>query len=261
MRKILVDLLLSFFLIMLFIPLERVVLADTVNSNITSLTVSQSTINDGGKTTVKVEFDDHSRKIKSGDTIEVTWPTSGNIYINGYTKTIPLNINGKNVGKLDVTVDKAVFSFNDGITDMQNVRGWGEFEITARNITATSEENTGTVAITAGDYTSTINVVKSASGTSNPFYYKTGDMQANDTNHVRWFLQINNEKRYVSQPVYIEDEIQSGQELDLSSFYITVSGYRNKQYYGQTAIQDFKKISLERILVLLAKKLLYIYQK
>ena len=42
-----------------------------VSSNITSLTASPKSINDGGKTTVRVNFDEHAQKIVSGDTITV----------------------------------------------------------------------------------------------------------------------------------------------------------------------------------------------
>ncbi|WP_231142423.1 Ig-like domain-containing protein [Streptococcus equi] len=118
--------------------------ATNISDNITSLTVASSSLRDGERTTVKVEFDAKSAKIKEGDIIEVTWPTSGNIYIQGFTKTIPLMINSINVGTLDVTLDKAVFRFNKNIETMQNVTGWGEFEITVRNVTQTTTETTGT---------------------------------------------------------------------------------------------------------------------
>lgn len=65
--------------------------ATNLSDNITSLTVASSSLRDGERTTVKVAFDDKKQKIKAGDTIEVTWPTSGNVYIQGFNKTIPLN--------------------------------------------------------------------------------------------------------------------------------------------------------------------------
>lgn len=83
-----------------------------VSSNITSLTTSPESISDGGKTTVRVNFDEHAHKIVSGDTITVNWNNSGTVYGQGYSKNIDLNINGVNVGVLSVATDKAVFTFN-----------------------------------------------------------------------------------------------------------------------------------------------------
>lgn len=100
--------------------------ATNLSDNITSLTVASSSLRDGERTTVKVAFDDKKQKIKAGDTIEVTWPTSGNVYIQGFNKTIPLNIRGVDVGTLEVTLDKAVFTFNQNIETMHDVSGWGE---------------------------------------------------------------------------------------------------------------------------------------
>lgn len=216
--------------------------ATNLSDNITSLTVASSSLRDGERTTVKVEFDAKSAKIKEGDIIEVTWPTSGNIYIQGFTKTIPLMINSINVGTLDVTLDKAVFRFNKNIETMQNVTGWGEFEITVRNVTQTTTETTGTTTVRVGNHTATINVTKPEAGTgTSSFYYKTGDMQPDDTDHVRWFLLINNNKEWVADTVTVEDDIQGGQTLDMSSFDITVSGYRNERFVGEKALEEFRQ--------------------
>ncbi|HEL0220811.1 TPA: Cna B-type domain-containing protein [Streptococcus equi subsp. zooepidemicus] len=216
--------------------------ATNLSDNITSLTVASSSLRDGERTTVKVEFDAKSAKIKEGDIIEVTWPTSGNIYIQGFTKTIPLMINSINVGTLDVTLDKAVFRFNKNIETMQNVTGWGEFEITVRNVTQTTTETTGTTTVRVGNHTATINVTKPEAGTgTSSFYYKTGDMQPDDTDHVRWFLLINNNKEWVADTVTVEDDIQGGQTLDMTSFDITVSGYRNERFVGEKALEEFRQ--------------------
>ncbi|HEL0808141.1 TPA: Cna B-type domain-containing protein [Streptococcus equi subsp. zooepidemicus] len=216
--------------------------ATNISDNITSLTVASSSLRDGERTTVKVAFDDKKQKIKAGDTIEVTWPTSGNVYIQGFNKTIPLNIRGVDVGTLEVTLDKAVFTFNQNIETMHDVSGWGEFEITVRNVTQTTTETTGTTTVRVGNHTATINVTKPEAGTgTSSFYYKTGDMQPDDTDHVRWFLLINNNKEWVADTVTVEDDIQGGQTLDMSSFDITVSGYRNERFVGEKALEEFRQ--------------------
>ena len=195
-----------------------------VSSNITSLTASPESINDGGKTTVRVNFDEHAQKIVSGDTITVNWNNSGTVYEQGYQKNIDLNIRGVNVGTLSVTTNKAVFTFNSNINDMENVTGWGEFDLEGRNLANTSDENTGSFSIYSGGQQTYVSVKKGKTGSQSPFYYKTGDMVPSDTDHVRWFLNINNEKRYVSDRIYIKDQIQPGQTLDKGSFDITVEG-------------------------------------
>ena len=226
------------FLLMLILPSHTVKAAD-VSNNVISLTVSPSEISDDGKTTVKFTFDEHAQKIQSGDTITINWQNSGTIYGSGFQKTIQLSIDGKYVGDLVVSDGQARVIFNNGITGLQNITGWGEFEILGRNITQTTEENSGSFTITSGSKSTSILVTKGTIGTGSVFYYKTGDMQTNDTDHVRWFLNINNEKSYVTGEIRIEDQIQPGQTLEMSSFDITVEGNINKNYYGLTAINDF----------------------
>ena len=211
-----------------------------VSSNITSLTASPESINDGGKTTVRVNFDEHAQKIVSGDTITVNWNNSGTVYGQGYKKNIDLNIRGVNVGTLSVTTNKAVFTFNSNINDMENVTGWGEFDLEGRNLANTSDENTGSFSIYSGGQQTNVSVKKGKTGSKSPFYYKTGDMLPSDTDHVRWFLNINNEKGYVSDRIYIKDQIQPGQTLDKGSFDITIDGYRPNHFYGSNAIENFE---------------------
>ncbi|MGT2659475.1 collagen binding domain-containing protein [Streptococcus saliviloxodontae] len=229
----------TFVFVFSFLTLTTVVKADDVSSNISSLTVSSGDINDGGKTTVRFTFDEHSQKIKSGDVINVTWQNSGTVYGSGFSKQINLDIQGKHVGDMIITDGRATVTFNSNIEGLQNINGWGEFEIQARNLTDTSDEHTGSFDITGGNQTVRVNVTKGKSGTGGVFYYKTGDMLPTDTDHVRWFLNINNNKAYVDDVVRVEDNIQSGQTLDLSSFYITVSGQRNEVYSGESAGTDF----------------------
>ena len=211
-----------------------------VSSNITSLPASPESINDGGKTTVRVNFDEHAQKIVSGDTITVNWNSSGTVYGQGYQKNIDLNIRGVNVGTLSVATNRAVFTFNSNINDMENVTGWGEFDLEGRNLANTSDENTGSFSIYSGGQQTHVSVTKGKTGSKSPFYYKTGDMLPSDTDHVRWFLNINNEKGYVSDRIYIKDQIQPGQTLDKGSFDITIDGYRPNHFYGSNAIENFE---------------------
>ena len=239
---------LSKLLFVLFIPMllfmlapQSVVNAADVSNNISSLTVSSSEITDGGQTTVKFTFDEHAQKIKAGDTLEVTWPSSGTLHGTGFKKTIQLTIEGKYVGDMVIKDGSAKVTFNDGITGLENVRGWGEFEIEGHNDTATDKEHVGKFTIVSGDKTVELNVKKMATGVNNaPFYLKAGDMHADDPEHILWALTINAMNLEVDGDVRLEDEVQGGHKLVTDSFSITTTGAKPGYYSGDTAIEDFK---------------------
>ncbi len=214
---------------------------DISSTNVTDLTVSPSKIEDGGKTTVKMTFDDKNGKIQNGDTIKVAWPTSGTVKIEGYSKTVPLTVKGEQVGLAVITPDGATITFNDKVEKLSDVSGFAEFEVQGRNLTQTNTSDDKVATITSGNKSTNVTVHKSEAGTSSVFYYKTGDMLPEDTTHVRWFLNINNEKRYVSKDITIKDQIQGGQQLDLSTLNINVTGTHSNYYSGQSAITDFEK--------------------
>ena len=239
---------LSKLLFVLFIPMllfmlapQSVVNAADVSNNISSLTVSSSEITDGGQTTVKFTFDEHAQKIKAGDTLEVTWPNSGTLHGTGFKKTIKLTIDGKYVGDMVITDGSAKVTFNDGITGLENVRGWGEFEIEGHNDTATDKEHVGKFTIVSGDKTVDLNVKKMATGVNNaPFFLKAGDMHADDPDNILWAVTINAMNLEVDGDVRLEDEVQGGHKLDPNSFKITTTGAKPGYYSGATAIEDFK---------------------
>ena len=239
---------LSKLLFVLFIPIllfmlapQSVVNAADVSNNISSLTVSSSEITDGGQTTVKFTFDEHAQKIKAGDTLEVTWPSSGTLHGTGFKKTIQLTIEGKYVGDMVIKDGSAKVTFNDGITGLENVRGWGEFEIEGHNDTATDKEHVGKFTIVSGDKSVDLNVKKMATGVNNaPFYLKAGDMHADDPEHILWTLTINAMNLEVDGDVRVEDEVQGGHKLVTDSFSITTTGMKPGYYSGATAIEDFK---------------------
>ena len=239
---------LSKLLFVLFIPMllfmlapQSVVNAADVSNNISSLTVSSSEITDGGQTTVKFTFDEHAQKIKAGDTLEVTWPSSGTLHGTGFKKTIQLTIDGKYVGDMVIKDGSAKVTFNDGITGLENVRGWGEFEIEGHNDTATDKEHVGKFTIVSGDKSVELNVKKMATGVNNaPFYLKAGDMHADDPEHILWTLTINAMNLEVDGDVRVEDEVQGGHKLVTDSFSITTTGAKPGYYSGATAIEDFK---------------------
>ena len=229
-------------LLLILIAPKKVVQAADVSNNVSSLTVSSNELYNGGQTTVKFTFDEHAQKIKSGDTLQVTWPSSGTIHGAGFKKTIKLMIEGTYVGDMVITDGEAKVTFNDGITNLENIRGWGEFEIEAHNETNTEKEHTGSFRITSGTKTVEISVKKVATGKSSaPFYLKAGDMKANDPDHILWSLNINNMKVDVDDEVRVEDQIQPGHTLETDSWMIIVTGKKSGYYSGSDAITNFLK--------------------
>jgi len=229
-------------LLLILITPKKVVQAADVSNNVSSLTVSSNELYNGGQTTVKFTFDEHAQKIKSGDTLQVTWPDSGTIHGAGFKKTIKLTIEGTYVGDMVITDGEAKVTFNDGITNLENIRGWGEFEIEAHNETNTEKEHTGSFRITSGTKTVEISVKKVATGKSSaPFYLKAGDMKANDPDHILWSLNINNMKVDVDDEVRVEDQIQPGHTLETDSWMIIVTGKKSGYYSGSDAITNFLK--------------------
>lgn len=208
--------------------------------NVTGLTVSPSKIKDGGNIRVDVTFDDTRGKIRKGDIISVSWISSGEAYLQGYANRFPLEISGQHVGDVVITRDGTTITFNEKIDNLDDVSGSVYFEVQGRNVTGTVEENTKSVSIWSGTKRADIDIHKSETGTTSVFYYKTGDMLPDDVNHIRWFLNINNEKAYADEEVYIEDCIQGGQELDPDSFEILVYGHRAGDFSGKNAINDFQ---------------------
>ena len=232
------------FLPLLIIVFSRsdVVKAGDVSNNISSLTVSSNEITDGGQTTVKFTFDEHAQKIQPGDILKVNWTSSGTVFGVGFKKTIPLSIDGTYVGDMVITDGSATVTFNEAIRNLQNIRGWGEFEIEGHNNTATDKEHVGKFTIISGVKTVDLNVKKMATGVNSaPFYLKAGDMHADDPEHILWVLTINAMNLEVDGDVRVEDEVQGGHKLVADSFKITTTGAKPGYYSGATAIEDFKK--------------------
>ena len=230
------------FLPLLFIVLSQsdMVKAGDVSNNISSITVSSEEITDGGQTTVKFTFDEHAQKIQPGDTLKVNWTSSGTVFGIGFKKTIPLSIDGTYVGDMVITDGSATVTFNEAIKNLQNIRGWGEFEIEGHNDTATDKEHVGKFTIISGARKVELNVKKIATGVNSaPFYLKAGDMHANDPEHILWTLTINAMNLDVDGDVRVEDDIQGGHSLVKDSFSITTTGNKPGYYGGSTAIDDF----------------------
>lgn len=215
---------------------------DISNEVVTSLVATPNSINDGGNVQVRLEFkENHQRNIQSGDTITVKWTNSGEVFFEGYEKTIPLYVKDQNVGQAVIEKTGATLTFNDKIDKLDDVGGWATFTLQGRNITSGNHEHTGIAYIISGSKRADVNITKPESGTTSVFYYKTGSMYTNDTNHVNWWLLVNPSKVYSEKNVYIQDEIQGGQTLEPDSFEIVVTWYDGyvEKFKGKEAIREF----------------------
>ena len=235
------------FVMILGVAPQNVVYAqgDISSIAVTNLQVSPTEIQDGGNTTVRVDFaENENHNIQAGDIITVTWSRETDIQFSGFQKELPLEVKGKNIGTVSIREDGVTITFNSNVNNLDDVEGFISFEVQGRNFTQTSEEDTKIGNITSGDKTVSVNVKKSASGTTNIFYYKTGNMDTADTDHINWWLNANLEKSYVDDAVRIEDEIQDGQELVNDSFLITVTDYNNSS--DEFSIREFEQRYLFR---------------
>lgn len=215
---------------------------DISNLVVTNLTVSPTEINDGGSTTVRLDFrESEKHNIKGGEMINVSWKRESEILFNGFVKEIPLEIQNKRVGMATIRQDGATIVFDESINNLDNVEGYVSFEVQGRNFTNTSGKDTKTGYISSGSKTVNVNVTKQESGTTSVFYYKTGNMDTSDTEHINWWLSANMNKVYVGKEIRIEDEIQGGHELVKDSFNITVTDYNNSQttFAGANALNEF----------------------
>ena len=142
--------------------------------------------------------------------------------------------------QMDLRQLLSTVTFNEAIKNLQNIRGWGEFEIEGHNDTATDKEHVGKFTIISGARKVELNVKKMATGVNSaPFYLKAGDMHANDPEHILWTLTINAMNLDVDGDVRVEDDIQGGHSLVKDSFSITTTGNKPGYYGGSTAIDDF----------------------
>ena len=171
--------------------------AGSANGNITSLTVSPKDIHDGGQVQVRVEFSEAGRKLQGGDTIEIDWTRNSDLYLEGYNSTIDIKDQKSNkiIGKLVVHEGRATITFDNVVNNIHDISGWAQFDALARNLANTSEKNTRTAYVNAGNYKESVNITKSESGVESVFYYKTGRNDTKETDRLYWWLSINNDKK------------------------------------------------------------------
>ncbi|MFD0617436.1 Cna B-type domain-containing protein [Paenibacillus sp. GCM10027629] len=209
-----------------------------------SFTIDKTTLNYGEQTRINVNFSDKSgNQMKTGDTLTLTLPPE----LVGFSGTIPLeNEAGTNFGTCQITTTNVVCTFTDTVEKLRNIRGQFYFTVRATNVATDQKKDVETSLGTNLDkQTVTITGPTSGGSGSKPFFYKAGDIQPDKADQVRWFLNINLNKEYLSRDIVVSDRLQEGQTLNKDSFRITVDNRESlsieefqKQRYGVIQFND-----------------------
>ncbi|MED0997126.1 Cna B-type domain-containing protein [Bacillus mobilis] len=188
-----------------------------------NFTIGKTNLQTGESTNVSVNFSEKNGvRLKSGDTLTLTLPPE----LEGFKGTIQL----KDYGICKVNQGTVVCTFNDKVAEYKDIQGYLNFNVTATGVGTDQKKEIDTNLGTNLDKQHvTITGPKGGGSTGEkPFFYKAGDMRGNE-GEVRWFLNINNDKKELSRDIVVTDKLQEGQIFNENSFYITVDDYLGKQ--------------------------------
>ncbi|WP_239749694.1 LPXTG cell wall anchor domain-containing protein [Mammaliicoccus sp. O-M53] len=186
---------------------------------------------------ISVEFG--GAKVSPGDTINISLPEE----LKGFNKTFELkNEQGVTLGTCEVTVDGIKCTFNDNVKNIDNVRGSFFFEAEINK----STEGKNNVDLNFGNTTIHKEIIVSnstgSSGESDEIFFKNGQIEPNDTDHVQWTIRFNNKQDYFSpnNPAIIKDTLGPGQKLEADKFQFSVrtKGQNEAQYYTKEEFES-----------------------
>ncbi len=239
-KHFLFGLLLAMMLIIFGVMPKGIYASTDVSSYVTGISIENSSVNVDERVKVKVTFDDGSGDehiFHGGDTITVSWPTSGDAYIKAYSKTIPLvSSDGITYANAVITSKGATVTFLDSVNDMYDISGSIWFEALAKSDSDDEAEKTFTGAVTAGNFSAEFAVTKPASSTGTgesnlPFFRKQpenvgGGWQRNDElgwimgldpddpTYTEWALTANENNETITSDLVIKDTLGEGQRID-----------------------------------------------
>ncbi|WP_341518479.1 Cna B-type domain-containing protein [Bacillus paramobilis] len=188
----------------------------------------------GEKTTIHVNFSEKpGKKMKSGDTLTLALPPE----LKGYSGTIALKDEaGRVFGTCQINANNVVCTFNDTVEKLENIRGNFNFTVQGTNVEAGKTKDVQTnLGTDLEKQTVSITHPKGEGTEPGIFFYKSGDIQPDKSNEVRWFLNINLKKQYLHDNIVLKDTLQEGQTLNKDSFTITIN---NKEYLSLKQFQD-----------------------
>ncbi len=183
---------------------------------------------------IKVEFSEKpGNRIKPGDTITLTLPPE----LKGFSDTIQLD----DYGTCKVNAGTVVCTFNDKVESEKDIQGHFYFTVQSTYAEIDQENKVETNLGTILDKQSvTVTGPSGGGGTDpgkGPFSYKVGDIRAENTNEVNWYLIVNYNKEVLSSNIDLTDTLQGGQTLNKDSFYFD---------YDNGNPEDRKTLSLEK---------------
>jgi len=199
-----------------------------------SFAFEKTKLNYGEKTSIHVNFSEKpGKKMKSGDTLTLTLPPE----LKGYSGTIALkDESGRVFGTCQINTNNVVCTFNDTVEQLQNIRGNFNFAVQGTNVEAGKTKDVQTnLGTSLEKQTVSITHPKGEGTEPGIFFYKSGDIQPDKSNEVRWFLNINLKKQHLHDNIILKDTLQEGQMLNKDSFKITIN---NREYFS---LEQFQK--------------------
>ncbi|HHK5533395.1 TPA: Cna B-type domain-containing protein, partial [Bacillus mobilis] len=206
-----------------------------------SFTIEKTTLQYGEKTSIHVNFSEKSGKeMKAGDTLTLALPPE----LIGFSGTIALkDDSGRVFGTCQIHANSVVCTFNETVEEHENIRGNFNFTVQAMNVEAGQTKDVQTnLGTDLEKQTVRITHPKGDGNEPGIFFYKTGDIQPNKSDEVRWFLNINLKKQILQENIVLKDTLQEGQMLNKGSFYITInnSEYLSLEQFQQRGYGDIK---------------------
>ncbi|MGG0727393.1 Cna B-type domain-containing protein, partial [Bacillus paramycoides] len=199
-----------------------------------SFTFEKTKLNYGEKTTIHVNFSEKpGKQMKAGDTLTLALPPE----LNGYSGTIALKDDeGRVFGTCQINKNNVICTFNDTVEKLEHIRGNFNFTVQGTNVEVGKTKDIQTNLGTSLEK-QTVSVTHPKGGGQEPgyFFYKSGDIQPDKSNEVRWFLNINLKKQYLHDNIVLKDTLQEGQTLNKDSFTITIN---NKEYLSLKQFQE-----------------------
>ncbi|MED1116391.1 Cna B-type domain-containing protein [Bacillus paramycoides] len=199
-----------------------------------SFTFEKTKLNYGEKTTIHVNFSEKpGKQMKVGDTLTLALPPE----LNGYSGTIALKDDeGRVFGTCQINKNNVICTFNDTVEKLEHIRGNFNFTVQGTNVEVGKTKDIQTNLGTSLEK-QTVSVTHPKGGGQEPgyFFYKSGDIQPDKSNEVRWFLNINLKKQYLHDNIVLKDTLQEGQTLNKDSFTITIN---NKEYLSLKQFQE-----------------------
>ncbi|WP_458859738.1 Cna B-type domain-containing protein, partial [Bacillus pacificus] len=199
-----------------------------------SFTIEKTTLQYGEKTSIHVNFSEKpGKEMKAGDTLTLALPPE----LIGFSGTIALkDDSGRVFGTCQINANSVVCTFNETVEEHENIRGNFNFTVQAMNVESGKTKDVQTNLGTDLEK-QTVRITHPKGDGKEPgiFFYKTGDIQPNKSDEVRWFLNINLKKQHLQDDIVLKDTLQEGQLLKQDSFTVTIN---NKEYLSLEQFQQ-----------------------